>query len=99
MGRPSPQAHWAANLSSDFCYAPCCGVLGTGGTQKSQSVKLDVPPPTYVVNTHARGLKININTVLAYFFVLTQVKIHEVSRHLLWEGFCTEVSIVLYSER
>lgn len=90
--------HRAANLSSDFCYAPCCGVSGIGRTQKSHSVKLDFPPSTQAISIHVRGLKINIITILAYFSVLTQVKIHGALGHLLWEGFCTKISIAFYSK-
>lgn len=57
------------------------------------------PSATYAINIHARGFKINIITTLAYFFVLTQVKIHGGLGHLLWEGFCTEMGIVSYSKR
>lgn len=60
---------------------------------------MDFPSPTYAINIHARGFKINIITTLAYFFVLTQVKICGGLGHLLWEGFCTEMGIVSYSKR
>jgi len=48
---------------------------------------------------HARGLKINIIIILAYFFVLIQVKIHRVLGYLLWEGFCTEMGTAFYLEK
>lgn len=67
-------------------------------TWKSHSLLLDFPPLPCAINIHARGFKINIITILTYFFISSQVNIAGGLGPLLWEVFCTDMGIVFYSQ-